>query len=91
MAEMEPDELIPYLTQCGIRAGASSSDEPGICPVCGGRIKYDHQGSSEWNFILTWHCLDCQATGEENHHLVFDAHYNLHEKNGDPIPRRYQK
>ena len=35
--------------------------------------------------------LDCQATGEENHHLVFDAHYNLHEKNGDPIPRRYQK
>jgi len=52
MAEMEPDELIPYLTQCGIRAGAS---------------------------------------GEETHHLVFDAHYNLHEKNGEPIFRNYQQ
>ena len=91
LAEMEPNDLIPYLSQCGIRAGAGSSDEPGVCPVCGGRIKYDHEGSSEWSFILTWYCLDCQATGEENHHLVFDAHYNLHEKNGDPIPRRYQR
>ena len=93
LAEMEPNDLIPYISQCGIRAGASSSDEahPSCWPVCGGRIRYDHQGSSEWNFILTWQCLDCQATGEENHHLVFDAHYNLHEKNGDPIPRRYQK
>ena len=88
---MDPNDLIPYISQCGIRAGASSSDEPGVCPVCGGRIKYDHEGSSEWNFILTWHCLDCGATGEENHHLVFDAHYNLHEKNGDPILRNYQK
>lgn len=76
LAEMDPNDLIPYISQCGIRAGASSSDEPGVCPVCGGRIKYDHEGSSEWNFILTWHCLDCGATGEENHHLVFDAHYS---------------
>ncbi len=52
LAGLDPNDLIPYISRCGIRAG---------------------------------------ATGEENHHLVFDAHYNLREKNGYPIPRNYQK
>lgn len=51
LAEMEPNDLIPYISQCGIRAGASSSDEPGVCPVCGGRIRYDHQGSDRKSVV----------------------------------------
>ena len=85
LAEMEPNDLIPYLSQCGIRTGASSSDEPGVCPVCGGRIKYDHEGSSEWNFILTWHCLDCGATGEENHHWCLTPTITCTRRTGIPF------
>lgn len=91
LAKLDIERLIAYLAQCGVCTGIDSSDEAGVCPVCGGRIEYDHEGPSERSYILCWHCLDCGATGEENHHLVFDAHYNLHEKSGDPIVRRYHK
>ena len=81
LAEMDPNDLIPYISQCGIRAGASSSDEPGVCPLCGGGLEYPLPFRSA-DTIRDWLCKDCGAKGKEAYRKVFDGHYNVLDSSG---------
>lgn len=67
-----------------------STDAEGICPICGGKIEYSGES------ILTcgggmrpWKCSECEATGEEGFHEVFDGHhYNVRQSDGQAVPGR---
>lgn len=67
----------------------ASDDKEGICPVCGGQVWYtgrhqfDDSGGTYW-----WVCPHCGASGEEGYNRAFDRHYNVADKDGNPVPGR---
>lgn len=65
-------------------------DEDGICPVCGAEIEYDGDEDDDGNGggWWDWECPECGATGRAGFDKVFDRHYNVVDKDGNPIPGR---
>ena len=68
---------------------SGNKDAEGVCPVCGGKLWYtgrhqlDDSGGTYW-----WVCPHCGASGEEGYNRAFDRHYNVADKDGNPIPGR---
>lgn len=57
-----------------------------ICPLCGAEIEY--QGDQELDdsgSVVSWECPKCGATGKAGYNLVFDAHYQVCDANGNPV------
>lgn len=49
-----------------------------------GRAESDDEGGT-----TPWYCPHCEATGKEGHDDVFDGHhYDVRDKNGEPVPGR---
>ena len=65
-------------------------DKDGICPVCGAEIEYDGDEDDDGNGggWWDWECPKCGASGRAGFDKVFDRHYNVVDKNGNPIPGR---
>lgn len=54
--------------------------QEGICPICGGSIKYGVFELDDTGGCYKWECPECGATGKEGHSLVFDGnHYDVQE------------
>ena len=61
----------------------------GICPVCGSNVTYT--GEHEFDDSggkYGWECPHCGASGEEGYNRAFDRHYNVADKDGNPVPGR---
>lgn len=58
----------------------------GKCPLCGSELEYvgpreiDDNGST-----VPWLCINCGATGNEGYTEVFDAHYKVHDRDGNEV------
>ena len=66
-----------------------AEDEEGICPLCGGDLSYT--GSHDMDDTggkIPWTCPMCGASGKEGYNRVFDRHYDVTDKKGNPIPGR---
>ncbi len=67
----------------------SANDEAGVCPLCGGSVEYGERESMDEGGVYFWTCPSCGATGREGYNEIFDGHhYNVRDKNGDPVPGR---
>ena len=67
----------------------SAKDTVGVCPVCGSNVTYT--GEHEFDDSggkYGWECHHCGASGEEGYNRAFDRHYNVADKDGNPIPGR---
>ena len=64
-----------------------NKDAEGVCPVCGegicytGEHEFDDSGGK-----YGWECPHCGASGEEGYNRALDRHYNVVDKNGNPVP-----
>lgn len=57
----------------------------GICPLCGGAVRYTYKGSMIEYGVYRWKCPHCGAWGQEGNKTVFDGkHYHVHDKDGTP-------
>jgi len=89
-AALRTIDLLAYAGRCGIKLEESSTDEPGICPLCGGRLEFQETEPRHY-YILNWRCAGCGATGKEGYRKVFDCHYNVRDGEGHLVDRRNPK
>lgn len=73
-----------------LSSAEEAQDKDGICPVCGAEIEYDGDEDDDGNGggWWDWECPGCGATGRAGFDKVFDRHYNVVDKDGNPIPGR---
>lgn len=65
------------------------ADQKGICPVCGGELKYTENEQMDDGGVYHWICTSCEATGKEGYNEVFDGHhYEVRDADGAEIPGR---
>lgn len=88
LASLDTPKLILYLRCSGMEMGMKipGADEEGICPICGGDLEYGDDEPLDDGGVYEWTCLHCGATGKEGYSKVFDRHYDVQDKNGDPYP-----
>lgn len=65
------------------------TDQEGICPVCGGELKYTEDEPIDDGGVYHWICTSCEATGKEGYDKVFDGHhYEVCDADGNRVPGR---
>ena len=87
---MRTIDLLAYASRCGINLEGAPVGQPGVCPVCGGKLGYQEPDSRGY-YVLNWRCLDCGATGKECYRKTFDGHYDVRDAGGDLVDRRKPK
>lgn len=70
-------ERIAYAARCGIKLEDGPIHKPGICPLCGGALRYGKCETTDKLRIQDWTCEKCGATGKEAHRMAFDCHYQV--------------
>ena len=50
-------ERLSYAARCGIKLEYGPKEKRGVCPLCGGQLRYD------WPRAIGWTCKKCGATG----------------------------
>lgn len=86
LASLETAELIRCLRCNSMKMKAPGADEEGICPICGGKLEYGDDEPLDDGGVYEWTCLHCGATGKEGYDKVFDKHYDVYDKDGNPYP-----
>ena len=79
----------PDNPESGIGTDNGAKDAEGVCLMCGGNVTYT--GEHEFDDSggkYGWKCPHCGASGEEGYNRTFDRHYNVTDKDGNPIPGR---
>ena len=84
LAHLETAELIRCVRCDGLAMKGPDDAEEGICPICGGELKYSGEEPLDDGGIYDWTCCCCGATGKEGYSKVFDRHYDVRDGNGDP-------
>lgn len=68
---------------------AGKEDQQGICPLCGGELKYTDNEQMDGGGVYHWICQSCEAAGKEGYGEVFDGHhYEVRDALGEPVPGR---
>lgn len=70
-------ERLSYAARCGIKLEDSPVDEPEVCPLCGGSLRYGNCEITDELRVQSWTCEKCGATGKEAYRMVFDCHYQV--------------
>ena len=83
-------DRLSYAGHCGIKLEDAPINEPEICPVCGGALRYGELEIMDELREQDWTCEKCGATGKEAYRMVFDCHYDLRDAEGRPVDRRNQ-
>lgn len=64
-------------------------DQQGVCPACGGELRYTDNEQMDGGGVYHWICEGCGATGKEGYDEVFDGHhYEVRDADGNAIPGR---
>lgn len=67
----------------------AKEDQAGVCPVCGGELRYTDNEQMDNGGVYHWICEECGATGKEGYDEVFDGHYyEVRGADGNEIPGR---
>jgi len=91
LAGLKTMDLFSYAARCGIRLEDTPVDDPEVCPLCGGSLRYgDHDITDELR-TQNWTCENCGATGKEVYRLVFDCHYDVRNNEGTPVLHHNEK
>lgn len=65
------------------------ADQHGICPLCGGELKYTDNEQMDNGGVYHCICTSCEATGKEGYDEVFDGHhYEVRDADGAKVPGR---
>lgn len=83
-------ELLAYASRCGVKLEDDPADQPGICPLCGGKLDYGGDASANRPHAVGWTCESCGAAGKEAYREVFDCHYDVQNRDGELIVGRDQ-
>ena len=86
LAELRTCKLLEYVKRSGLEFERPDSQEPGVCPICGGKIEYEDGMQFEDSGHWTWKCPDCGAAGKEEYKKVFTKHFEVIDSNGKPFP-----
>nr|WP_325212304.1 hypothetical protein [uncultured Oscillibacter sp.] len=81
-------ERLSYVDRCGIRLEDDPVDEPEVCPLCGGSLRYGEYEMIDESRIQNWTCEKCGATGKEAYRMEFDCHYHVRNGKGDLVDRQ---
>ncbi|MCI8329345.1 MAG: hypothetical protein HFG02_06990 [Oscillibacter sp.] len=81
-------ERLSYAARCGIRLEDDPVDEPEVCPLCGGSLRYGEYEMMDESRIQNWTCEKCGATGKEAYRMEFDCHYHVRNGKGDLVDRQ---
>lgn len=84
LAVLDTNTLVDYIHRGSLETKDPTADEKGICPICGGELEYGGDESLDDGGIYDWTCPSCGATGKEGYDKVFDRHYNVRDKDGNP-------
>lgn len=85
LAELRTCKLLEYVKRSGLEFERPGSQEPGVCPICGGEIEYKEGMQFEDSGHWTWKCSDCKASGKEEYKKVFTRHFEVIDGNGKPF------
>lgn len=85
LAELRTCKLLEYVKRSGLEFERPGSQEPGVCPICGGEIEYEDGMQFEDSGHWTWKCPDCKACGKEEYKKVFTRHFEVTDGNGKPF------
>lgn len=85
LAHLRTCKLLEYVKCSGLEFERPGSQEPGVCPICGGEIEYEEGMQFEDSGHWTWKCPDCKACGKEEYKKVFTRHFEVIDGNGKPF------
>lgn len=86
-AEYQDAKMREELSHFGNLAD-TEDDQEGVCPQCGGLVEYGMRDTTDEGILTHWDCPKCGATGLEGAKLVFERHYHVRMKNGNPVDGR---
>lgn len=75
-------DRLTYAALCGIKLEDKPIDEPGVCPLCDGVLRYGALEITDELRTQDWTCENCGATGKEAYQMVFDCHYYVTDREG---------
>lgn len=81
-------ERLSYAARCGMKLEDNPVDEPEVCPLCGGCLRYGEYEMMDESRIQNWTCEKCGATGKEAYRMEFDCHYHVRNGEGDLVDRQ---
>lgn len=81
-------ERLSYAARCGMKLEDNPVDEPEVCPLCGGCLRYGEYEMMDESRIQNWTCEKCGATGKEAYRMEFDCYYHVPNGEGDLVDRQ---
>lgn len=84
-------ERLSYAARCGVKLEDDPVDEPEVCPLCGGPLRYGEYEMMDECRIQNWTCEKCGATGKEAYRMDFDCHYYVRDSAGRPAVHNNKK
>lgn len=89
MAQMKQGAVAGAFEVEGQPEPKAEGDQSGVCPVCGGELRYTDNEQMDDGGVYHWICKGCGATGKEGYDEVFDGHhYEVRDEDGNEIPGR---
>lgn len=85
LAALDTNVLVDYIRRGSLDMKTPGAEEAGVCPVCGGQLEYIDTIRSDNGGLALWRCPDCGATGKEGYDEVFDQHYDVRDRDGNPF------
>ena len=90
LAQLDTGDLLAYIKRSGLDVSNPGEQAEGICPICGGSVEYGEEIPMDDGGVYKWACPNCGASGQEGYSKVFDWHYNMMDREGNPYsaPRK---